>query len=223
MRGDDNSTTRVRTGGIQGSSPIDLIAIGFSRTEADSNQAEEMARKIWTRYSGIRGIREVSPVEIAEITGLDEFEILRVQSLMEIGRRASMVGKGEAVTIDSPQDAVHVIVRELGIYRSEKREHVFAILLDSKNQILRIETVHIGTLNASLVGPREIFRIAIREGASSLILAHNHPSGDPTPSVEDIDLTHRMVDVGRMLDIPVLDHVILGDPGYVSLHQRGVL
>ncbi len=151
-----------------------------------------MARKIWTRYSGIRGIREVSP-------------------------------KGEAVTIDSPQDAVHVIVRELGIYRSEKREHVFAILLDSKNQILRIETVHIGTLNASLVGPREIFRIAIREGASSLILAHNHPSGDPTPSVEDIDLTHRMVDVGRMLDIPVLDHVILGDPGYVSLHQRGVL
>ncbi len=205
------------------SSPIDLVAIGFSRSESDAILGEGMARRILTRYGGLRGVWDASSADLSIMTGLDEFEIFRSQALMEIGRRAAKMGRGEQITVQSARDAVQLIVSELGKYRSEKREHVFAILMDAKNQILKIETVHIGTLNASLVGPREIYRPAIREGASSLILAHNHPSGDPTPSGEDIDITEKLAKVGLLLDIPLLDHVIIGDPDFVSLHQRGVI
>jgi DNA repair protein RadC len=224
MIGDDqNSVKRVRASGVQASSPIDLLAIGFSRTEADAILGEGMARRILTRYGGIRGVGEASTADISVMTGLDEFEVLRAQALIEIGRKVGMSGKGELTTIQSPRDAVLLIVKELRKYRHEKREHFFAILLDTKNQILMIETVHIGTLNLSLVGPREVFRVAIREGASSVIVAHNHPSGDPTPSPEDIDVTRRLVEIGKLLDMPILDHVIVGEPNYVSLHDRGIL
>jgi DNA repair protein RadC len=182
-----------------------------------------MARRILTRYGGVRGVWDASPADLSLMTGLDEFEVFRAQALMEIGRRAAVMGPGDKLTIQSPEDAVQLIVKRLHDFRHERREHVFAILLDSKNQILKIEIVHIGTLNMSVIGPREIYRIAIREGASSLILAHNHPSGDPTPSPEDIDITRKLVDIGLLLDIPLIDHLVLGDPHFVSLHQRGVL
>ena len=223
LEDDQNAVTRVKTLGVQGSSSIDLIALGFSRSEADAVSGESMARRMLARYGSIRGLGEAAPADLVTMTGLDEYEILRAQSLIEIGRKVGMAGKGELTTIDSPQDAATLIVRELRKYRNEKREHFFAILLDTKNQILKIETIHIGTLNMSLVGPREVFRVAIREGASSVIVAHNHPSGDPTQSPEDVEVTRRLVEIGKMLDIPVLDHVIIGEPGYTSLHDKGYL
>src|SRR5262249_42746108 len=105
----------------------------------------------------------------------------------------------------------------------EKREHFYAILLDSANHVMRKALIHIGTLTMSIVGPREIFREAVREGASSIIVAHNHPSGDPTPSPEDIESTKQLVQVGKLLDIPVLDHVIIGHEGYRSLSEMGLM
>jgi len=151
--------------------------------------------------------------------GLEGFEALRCLSLIEIGRKAALAGKGEVYAIEGPSDVMCL----LEIPVSEKREHFYAILLDSANVVMRKALIHIGTLTMSIVGPREIFREAVREGASSIIVAHNHPSGDPTPSPEDIEVTKQLVQAGKMLDIPVLDHVIIGHGTYRSLSEMGLM
>ena len=107
--------------------------------------------------------------------------------------------------------------------RYEKREHFVVILLDAKNNIIRIAPVHVGTLTASVVGAREVFREAVRDGAAAIILVHNHPSGDPTPSPEDHEVTDHLVQVGDMLDIPVVDHVVIGERSYRSFAQLGMI
>ena len=181
--------------------------------------SESASRQILVRFQRIQGLAEASTSEIAELTGLDSFEILRTQALIELGRRISMAGKGNVQCIESPDDVYDL----LEYLRFEKKEHFVAILLDSKNQILRVASIHVGTLNMSIVGPREVFREAIRDGAASIIVAHNHPSGDPRPSPEDIDVTNRLVKVGLTLDIPVVDHVIIGDRASYSFNAHKLL
>jgi DNA repair protein RadC len=108
-------------------------------------------------------------------------------------------------------------------FLAEKREHFLAVLLDTKNRVLRTETISIGTLDSSLVHPREVYRVVVREGAACWIAVHNHPSGDPTPSPEDIAITKRLKDAGELLGVPLIDHLILGDGNYTSLRERGYL
>src|SRR5579862_5987094 len=183
---------RLRELGMRAAAPVDLIAVGFSRSEEDTRLGEEAARKLLMKYQGIRGFKEVDAADLSKSTGLEQFELLRAQALMEIGRRAANAAKGPLREINGPDDANDVIAERLEHLRGEMREHFFAILLDSKNQILAVERIHIGTLTMSIVGPREVFRAAIRGGASSVVVAHNHPSGDPTPSPEDIEVTRRL-------------------------------
>ncbi len=216
---DSGITQRVRSVGVRAASVVDLMSIGFSRREADVPLAEAPSRRMLMRFRSLRALGEASWSDISAATGFEDFEVLRLQALMELGRRVGGAGSGPVESIDSPED-VMVLLDDL---RFEKREHVGAILLNAKNHIIRRAPIHIGTLTMSIVGPREIFREAIREGASALILAHNHPSGDPTPSPEDIDITRKLVEIGHMLDIPVHDHVIIGERRYVSLRQQGLM
>jgi DNA repair protein RadC len=130
-----------------------------------------------------------------------------------------LAGKGEVEVIEDPSDVACI----LDFLVNEKREHFYAVLLNSANEVMRKALIHIGTLTMSIVGPREIFREAIREGASTMIVAHNHPSGDPTPSPEDIEVTKQLVQAGKLLDIPVLDHVIIGRGAYRSLSEMGLM
>ena len=210
---------RIQLTGLAAASLIDLVAVGFSRRAEDVSQAEEMARKLLRRFSAIQGLQTASPTDLRDLTGLEGFEVLRAQALLEIGRRISNAGKGEVRQISRPQDVAAL----LSYLNQEKREHFVAILLDAQGGLIRVATIHVGTLTASIVGPREVFREAIRDGASSVIVAHNHPSGNPEPSPEDIHVTNLLVEVGKMLDISVDDHVIIGDPGFVSLRQRGII
>ena len=205
--------------GVKGASPTDLIAVSFSRRSEDVSGLEPVAREMLKRFGSIAKVADASSLDISGETGLEEFEVLRCHALMELGRRAAQGGKGDITIIEVPEDAIHL----LSYLKREKQEHFVAVLLDAKNQVLSHPTVHIGTLTMSLVGPREVFRTAIREGASSLIVAHNHPSGDPTPSPEDLEVTKRLVEVGKMLDIPVIDHVIIGDPHSISFSRKGLL
>jgi DNA repair protein RadC len=138
---------------------------------------------------------------------------------MEIGRRIGASRPKRKRVIDGPEDVVEVLHEQLEVLKGEKREHFFAVLLDAKGSVMRVANVHIGTLTMSLVGAREVFREAIRDGASSVILGHNHPSGDPTPSPEDIEVTQRLVELGEMLDIRVEDHVILGEEEFKSMRR----
>jgi DNA repair protein RadC len=208
---------RVLSAGVRAASPVDLIAIGFARREADVAMAEGPSRKVLQRFGSLRGLSEASRADLGAATGQDDFEVLRSMALMELGRRMAAAGTGPKNSIDSAND----VIAHLDHLRYEKREHFVVILLDAKNAIIRIAPIHVGTLTMSVVGAREVFREAIRDGASAIIVAHNHPSGDPTPSPEDYEVTKQLVEVGRMLDIPVLDHVVIGERRHFSFAQTG--
>jgi DNA repair protein RadC len=212
-----NIVERVRASGVRSAGIPDLVAIGLSRRAEDADAGGPMARKILDRYQRLQALAEASPADLAELTGLESFEVLRAEALIELGRRSAFSSRGEVTTVETKED-VEILLDYL---RFEKKEHVVAILLDSKNSVMRTATVHVGTLTTSLVGPREVFREAVREGASSVVVAHNHPSGNPEPSAEDLEVTRRLVEIGMLLDIPVLDHVILGERKSVSLYARG--
>lgn len=207
--------TRLVTSGYRSASSIDLIAAGFARRETDAS--EEMARNLLREMGKLQSLGEVSPQALRELTGLDGFDLVRVQALLELGRRIGQAGKGEEICIDDPEDVATLFSH----LRTEKKEHFCSLLLDTKNKVIRTTTVHIGTVNASIVGPREVFREAIREGASSIIVVHNHPSGDPTPSPEDIQVTALLKEVGAKLDIPVLDHLVIGYSQVYSFSRGG--
>lgn len=202
---------------------VDLVAIALSRRPEDVDDCEKLARKLLMDYGNFRSLAQVSAKELQEAVGFDEFEVTRLLATIEIGRRAALSGKGPIQSIGGPEDVASLLER----FRNDKQERFIAILLDSKHNILREVTIHVGTASMSIVSPRDVFRAAVREGAAAVIVAHNHPSGDPTPSGDDIDVTDRLIDCGRLLDVPVLDHVILGDGhtperAFVSLRQRGV-
>ena len=207
---------RVKSLGVRASSPIDLIAIGYSRRLEDVEQGEDSSRRLLQRFQSLQGLGEAFPSDLSTATGLEPFEVMRVQALQELGRRIALSGKGVKETVDRASD-VAILLDHL---RNEKKEHFVAILLDAKSQVIRIAQIHVGTLTMSVVGFREIFREAIREGAASIIVAHNHPSGDPTPSPDDISSTKKLIEAGALLDIPVLDHVIIGERRHVSLREE---
>lgn len=217
--GKDDLVERVRKSGLKAASPVDLIAIAFSRRQDDAARDHAKARDVLRQFGSINKVAEADFEDIRGATGLEEFEVLRSLALIELGRRAGQAERVPRKDIDVAED----VYEHLEHLRYEKQEHFVVLLQDAKGRIMREATVHIGTLTASLVGPREVFRIAIREGASSIIVAHNHPSGDPTPSPEDLEVTRRLVEVGKLLDIPVIDHVIIGDPGSVSFQRKGLL
>jgi DNA repair protein RadC len=216
----DACTARVRNQGINAANIVDLLAVGLARRESDVAQVHAIAHRIVTQYGSLADVLKVSTTQFVEAAGLEEFEALRVQALMEIGRRAEKSSQREVRKLSNPDDVSWM----LDDLRHERQEHFVALLLDASGNLIRRVDVHKGTLTASLVGPREVFREAVREGASSIIVSHNHPSGNPEPSPEDLAITKVLVEVGNILDIPVEDHVILGDRGrYVSLRKRGLI
>jgi len=153
------------------------------------------------------------------VPGIGENKALKVKAIAELARLLATRRYGlEAV--HSPEDVARYLMPRL---HYEKREHFVVILLNRKNKIMGTKTVSVGSLSASIVHPREVFRPAIMDAAAAIVVAHNHPSGDPTPSREDIAVTRRLVRAGELLDIPVLDHVIIGDNRYHSFKQKGMM
>jgi DNA repair protein RadC len=208
---------RLRNTGPGGSSPIDLLAVALARREEDVS--ESTSREILAKKGNIRMLGELSPQELKEDAGLEAFESLRFLAAVEIGRRIGGAGKGAPQAIDSAAD-----VADLFKYlKREKREHFCAVMLDAKNFVIRVATIHIGTQTSSLVAPADVYREALREGSVGLIVVHNHPSGDPTPSAEDIAVTERLVEAGKLLDVPLLDHIVIGERRFVSFKERGLI
>lgn len=204
---------------MRAASITDLLALSLSRQAADVGLAENTGRQLLLRYRSLRGLSEAAITDISATAGFEDFEAIRWQATLELGRRMGSAGKGPVTSIEGPEDVMDL----LDYLRFEKQEHVVAVLLDSKNQVLRSAGIHVGTVNASMFGVREIFREAIRDGAVAVVVAHNHPSGDPEPSPEDIAVTRDLVQAGKLLAVEVLDHVIIGERRFVSLKQRGHL
>jgi len=167
----------------------------------------------------LRAIASAKPSELAQVKGIGMAKAAQLLAAVELGRRIALEAMGEQPAITRPEDVYALLHHQL---RDEKQEHVILLLLNTKNRVIQQSTLTKGTLDASLLHPREVFREAIRHSASSIILAHNHPSGDPTPSSEDIQMTNRLHQAGQLLGIDLLDHVILGDGRWVSLKAQGV-
>ncbi len=166
----------------------------------------------------LRALADTTAEQLREIPGIGMAKSATMVAAVELGRRVSS-DRPRLASVKGPEDVASLLVEQM---RYLDREQLRAVLLNTKNQVLGIEVVSIGSINSSVVHPREIFRVSIKRNAAAVVLAHNHPSGDPTPSPEDIQVTKRVLRAGGMLGIDVLDHLIIGDDCYISLRQQGV-
>lgn len=179
------------------------------------------AARILERHPIPDGLWRVSAEDLVEIDGVGPATAARVLACLELSRRAAAWRSASRPTISTPEDVVELCGPRL---RGADREHFWSLALNTKNRLLRMSEISVGSLNASIVHPRELFKEAVRISAASVVVVHNHPSGDPTPSGADIQLTRRLVKAGDVLGIEVLDHVVIGDGGeHASLRDLGMM
>jgi DNA repair protein RadC len=217
--GDERPRERLLRHGPEALSPAELIAVLLG-TGTRGVPAVELAQRLLDRWGGLRRLSTRLPREMAGMRGLGEVRAARVAAAFALCRAAGALRLPPGARFRSGGDIFrhyHMRLRDL------RKEQFWAVLLDGKNRVLREERISEGSLTASLVHPREVFAPAIRESAGALVFVHNHPSGDPTPSVEDVEITRRLCAVADLVGIRVLDHVVVGDGVYVSFLERGLL
>lgn len=197
----------------------ELLAI-LLRTGSRDESALSLAHRILQKVEGLRGLIHVSIEELMELKGVGPAKAVQIKAGVELGRRLAQLQPEERYVIRQPQDIADFLMEKL---RYQQQEHFVCLFLNTKNQVLAESTIFIGSLNASIVHPREIFREAVKRHAASFACAHNHPSGDPTPSREDIAVTRRLVEAGQLMGIECLDHIIIGDGKYISLKEKGYI
>ena len=178
------------------------------------------ARRLLATFGTVRGISEASVEQLCGVHGIGAAKAAQLKAAVELARRLSTPADGQRPVLDSVEAAAAVLRPHL---LDKQKEHVVALLLDNRHRLIRMSPIAVGSLSASLVHPRELFKEAIGACAAAVIVAHNHPSGDPSPSDHDVELTRRLVEAGALLGIEVLDHLILGREGIVSLRAAGLM
>ena len=218
---DERPREKLLASGAASLSDVELLAILLrtgTRTQSVLHVAEEVLAKY--RDRGLVSVVHMAPAELAEVKGIGQAKAATILAAVELGRRLASKAAEKFATIHGPED---VAAYAMPHFRYELREHFAVMLLDTKNHVLGMPTVSVGSLSASIVHPREVFRVAIQQAAASIILLHNHPSGDPSPSQEDIAVTEQLIKVGKIMDLPVLDHIIIGDNNFISLKEQGMV
>jgi len=210
---------RLLKEGPQLLSDIELLAI-MLRTGSTGFSAVELATSLIGRFGGLKQLLDASTEELNAVKGIGPAKVAQVRAALELGRRVAMATAWDRPAIKSPENAAALVMEEM---RHLDREHFWALLLNTKNQVLSKEVISIGTLNSSAIHPRELYKAAIRRSAAGVILVHNHPSGDPTPSQQDIEVTKRLIEAGNIIGINVLDHLVIGDNKFVSFKARGLM
>ncbi|RFU62558.1 DNA repair protein RadC [Bacillus sp. V59.32b] len=205
--------------GARSLSTQELLAL-LLRTGTKDESVIQLANRLISTFEGLRLLKDASIEEITAIKGIGEAKAIQILASVELGRRVSSLNYNDRYVIRSPQDCANYCMEEM---RFLSQEHFVCLYLNTKNQVLHRKTIFIGSLNASIVHPREVFKEAFRRSAASIICLHNHPSGDPTPSREDIEVTKRLAECGKIIGIDLLDHVIIGEQKYVSLKEKGYL
>ncbi|HOJ77168.1 MAG TPA: DNA repair protein RadC [Bacillota bacterium] len=205
--------------GAENLAAAELIAI-ILRTGSSNRTALAVAEELLLKFKDLRSLAKASCAQIAECKGVGQAKAIQLKAAFELGRRVLTSNPVQAPVIKKPQDVFELLKAN---YQDLDREHFKVVHLNTKNQVIKVETTAIGILSSSPVHPREVFKEAVKSSTASLILSHNHPSGDPTPSREDILLTNRLREAGQILGIEIIDHVIFGDNRYVSLKEQGYL
>lgn len=205
---------RLKKNGVHVLSDPELLAIIFKTGNKEEN-AISMSDRLITRY-GLDKLNELSLNELQEIKGIGPAKAMQIMALFEFNKRHSLA-KRDGEPIKSARDVFEYASQRL---ITNQQENFMILLLDSKNRIVKDEVISIGTLNASIIHPREVFKSAIKESANSIILVHNHPSGDPEPSQEDNEITEKLFEAGELLNIKVLDHVIVGKVEFYSFKEK---
>ncbi|KYD10874.1 DNA repair protein RadC [Heyndrickxia sporothermodurans] len=216
---DERPRERLVKNGAKSLSNQELLAI-LLRTGTREESVIQMANKLLKNFEGLRLLKDASLEEIMAVKGIGYAKAVQILAAVEIGRRIGNLTYQDRYVIRSPEDGANYVMNDM---RFLSQEHFVCLYLNTKNQVLHQQTIFIGSLNASIVHPREVFKEAFRRSAASIICLHNHPSGDPAPSREDIEVTKRLVECGKLMGIDILDHIIIGDKKFVSLKEKGYL
>lgn len=196
----------------------ELLAIILNTGYKELNVLE-LSRMIIKDYGNKAIALEKNVGRLMQALNLPQVKACQIVATFELGRRFFLEDKGRIPTIKGPED----VYKHLSEMKKLQKEHFRGLYLNTRNRLIHDEIISMGTLNLSLIQPREVFRPAIEYSAAALIIAHNHPSGDPEPSEDDIKVTQQIVEVGKLMQIDVLDHVIIGEAKFVSLRERGVI
>ncbi|WP_042342329.1 RadC family protein [Bacillus timonensis] len=208
---------RLVTDGADSLSNHELLAI-LLRTGSKEESVIQLSNRLLHRFEGLRLLKDASVEEITSIKGIGTAKAVQIMAAVELGRRIGKLQYEDRYVIRSPEDGAKYVMEDM---RFLTQEHFVCLYLNTKNQVIHRQTIFIGSLNASIVHPREVYKEAFRRSAASIICIHNHPSGDPAPSREDIEVTKRLVECGRIIGIELLDHLIIGEHKFVSLKEKG--
>ncbi|NJN96004.1 MAG: DNA repair protein RadC [Anaerolineales bacterium] len=199
-------------------SNAELLAI-LLRVGSAGENVVALSTRLLAEFGGLAGLAKASFSDLASIKGVGTAKTAQLKAAIELGRRLLITSPDARPQITSPLDAANLLMLEMG---GLEQEHLRTLLLDTKNRVLASPTVYVGNVNSSIIRISEVFREAVRENATAMIVAHNHPSGDPTPSPEDVSVTRSIVEAGSLLGIDVLDHLVIGHQRFVSLKERGL-
>jgi DNA repair protein RadC len=218
---EDRPREKLLTKGPQALSETELLAIVLRNGNASTGEsAIDHARLLLSQFGGLKGIDEASVSELAAIKGIGPAKVAEIKACLEIAKRMGSQKWQTGEPLRSSEDVYRHFRENLG---REKRELFYVVLLNNKNRKIREVKISEGSLTASLVHPREVYNPVIRESAAAVIFVHNHPSGDPAPSPEDIDITKRLKEVGDVMGVRVLDHVVIGYDRFFSFSDKGML
>ena len=209
---------RLRDQGPAALSDAELLAI-LLRVGVAGINVVQLAQQLLVEYGGWPGLMRADYRELCKRHGMGEAKAATLKATLEIGRRLVLTQQAQRFQIKSPSDVAQLLMVEMSHL---EQEHLRTVLLDTKNRVQAVATIYIGSLNASLIRVGEVFRDALKHNSAALIVAHNHPSGDPTPSPEDVLVTREIVSAGQLLDVEVLDHLVIGQGRYVSMRERGL-
>jgi DNA repair protein RadC len=218
LAADDRPRERLMKLGPQALSNAELIAI-LLRVGVRGENAVQVGQRLLQKFGGIRGLHRASQTEVQAQHGLGPAKAATVKAAIELGRRLTIESPEERPTIHSPADAAALVQYEMAAL---EQEHLRVIVLDTRNHVIEIVELYHGSLNSSVVRVGEVFKPAIRHNAASILVVHNHPSGDPTPSPDDVVVTRSIVEAGKLLDIEVLDHLVIGQGKFVSMKESGL-
>lgn len=215
---DERPREKLIKNGSRALSNSELLAI-ILRTGNKKESAVKVAHKLFNKYD-LKSLSRISVNGLKKEFGVGDAKACQIIACFELGRRLAGFKREKSIVIRGAKDLAELVIPEMG---SLNKEHFKGFFLDSRNKIIKEEIIFVGSLNESVVNPREIFQIALNENAASLILVHNHPSGDVKPSKEDIEVTNQIVHAGEILGIPVLDHIIIAENKYFSFLNKGLI